>query len=201
MKPFLTFVRHGETDANRAGVLVGHSEYKLTAEGRKASRAVGRELGRGGNQASELFTSPLLRAVDTAVLIGKTIALEPEIDERLVEVNYGEYEGRRPRDVPDSEWSAWRSSLDFRPPGGESFREVSARVVDFCNELLDRRDEGPFVAISHVSPIKCAIAWALQLEADVMWRLHLSLSSVSRIYETDGVPHLVSFNETGHLRR
>ena len=197
MKPFLIFVRHGETDANRAGVLVGHSDYPLTAGGRQASRASGRALGHLG--ASQLLSSPLRRAVGTAVVVGKAVNLDPEIDDRLTELDYGEFEGLRPRDVSLEQWAAWRNNLDFRPPGGETMREVSTRVASLCDELLERRAEGPFILVSHVSPIKCAIAWALQCPADITWRMHLSLSSISRIYEREGEPTLLSFNETGHL--
>lgn len=194
----ILFVRHGETDANRAGVLVGRSEFGLTAGGRQASRAVGRTLARVG--AAKLLASPLRRAVDTAVVIGKACNLDPEIDDRLTEMEYGEWEGLRPRDVTAAQWNEWRASPDYRPPGGESMREVFQRVSSLCDELLEQRDQGLVIAVSHVSPIKSAIAWALQAGPDMTWRMHLSLSSISRIYEQDGHPFLVSFNETVQLQ-
>jgi len=194
VKPLILFVRHGETDANRAGVLVGRSDYGLTAGGRQASRAVGRALAQSG--AGKLLSSPLRRAVDSAVVIGKACNLDPEIDERLVEMEYGEWEGRRPRDVAEADWEKWRANVDFRPPGGESLREVFDRVSSFCDDMLDNRSEGIVIAVSHVTPIKAAIAWALQAGPEMTWRMHLSLSSVSRIYERDGSPFVVSFNET-----
>jgi len=194
VKPLILFVRHGETDANRAGVLVGRSDYGLTAGGRQASRAVGRALAQSG--AGKLLSSPLRRAVDSAVVIGKACNLDPEIDERLVEMEYGEWEGRRPRDVAEADWEKWRANVDFRPPGGESLREVFDRVSSFCDDMLDNRSEGIVIAVSHVTPIKAAIAWALQAGPEMTWRMHLSLSSISRIYERDGSPFVVSFNET-----
>lgn len=192
------FVRHGETDANRAGVLVGRADFGLTAGGRQASRAVGRSLAKVG--AAALLSSPLRRSVDSAVVIGKACMLDPEIDERLVEMDYGEWDGRRPRDVADADWERWRANVDFRPPGGESLREVHERVSSFCEEMLDQRSQGTVIAVSHVTPIKCAIAWALNAGPEMTWRMHLSLSSISRVYERDGSPFVVSFNETVQLQ-
>lgn len=194
MRPLILFVRHGETDANRAGVLVGRSDFGLTAGGRQASRAVGRMLANAG--AAKLLASPLRRAIDSAVVIGKACNLDPEIDERLIEMEYGEWEGRRPRDVAKADWEKWRANVDFRPPGGESMREVFDRVTSFCDEMLDQRSDGIVIAVSHVTPIKCAVAWALQAGPEMTWRMHLSLSSISRVYERDGLPFVASFNET-----
>ncbi len=58
---------------------------------------------------------------------------------------------------------------------------------------------GDVVVVSHVSPIKSAVAWALQVGDDVAWHMHLNLASICRIaMGTDG-PVLHSFNELAHL--
>jgi broad specificity phosphatase PhoE len=88
----------------------------------------------------------------------------------------------------------------FAPPGGESLEAVTARVVDFCTERVEQWRDGDVVAVSHVSPIKSAVCWALGVDERVTWRMQLGLASITRIGAgRDGGPHLYSFNETAHL--
>ena len=69
----------------------------------------------------------------------------------------------------------------------------TARVVDFCTEHLG---DDLVVAVSHVSPIKAAVCWALGVDERATWRMFLDLASVSRIGGRDGnVPFLASYNE------
>ena len=114
---------------------------------------------------AEVRTSPLRRARDTAELL----ALGPPVavDERWVEVDYGEFECRPLHGIPAEVWQRWRNDRDFRPEGGETLAEVDLRVAAACEELfaLDgagaRNPDGDVVVVSHVTPIKAAVAWAL----------------------------------------
>ncbi len=89
----------------------------------------------------------------------------------------------------------------FRPAGGESLAEVDARVAAACEELFAsdgfgaRAADGDVVVVSHVTPIKAAVAWALGMTADLYWRLHLRTASVTRIGWGNGHPVLHGFNE------
>ena len=90
----------------------------------------------------------------------------------------------------------WRSDPGFAPPGGESLQAVSARVSGFCAELID----GPtVVAVSHVSPIKAAVSWALGAGEELGWRMFLDLASITRIGGRNGQGSLIGYNDTGHL--
>jgi broad specificity phosphatase PhoE len=75
-------------------------------------------------------------------------------------------------------------------------RDVSDRVAAFCDEHLA---EGLVVAVSHVSPIKAAVAWALHADETASWRMHLDLASITRIGGRAHTAALVTFNETAHL--
>jgi probable phosphoglycerate mutase len=141
-------------------------------------------------------TSPLLRARETAALIGEVAGAEVVVDDRLVELDYGEWDGQSFPDLPAGELARWRNDPTFAPPGGESLRAVAARVADFCTEHLD----GPtIVAVSHVSPIKAAVTWALDVGEEVAWRMFLDLASITRIAGRDGQGSLVGYNDIGHL--
>jgi alpha-ribazole phosphatase len=85
--------------------------------------------------------------------------------------------------------------------GGESLVEVDARVAAACDELFStdglgaRASGGDVVVVSHVTPIKAAVAWALEMTAALSWRLHLQTASVTRIGWGNGHPVLHGFNE------
>jgi probable phosphoglycerate mutase len=118
-----------------------------------------------------------------------------------VEVDYGEYECQPLKDVPADVWLQWRTDPGFRPEGGETLAEVDQRVAVACAELFAqdgmgaRSGDADVVVVSHVTPIKAAVAWALGADAGLSWRLHLQTASVTRIGWNAGAPVLHGFNE------
>jgi len=192
----LVLVRHGEAAGNAAGLLLGRTDSPLTAHGRAQAAGLTGTLG----PVARLVSSPLARARDTAQALG--LGLPVEVDERWIEMDYGELEGRPLGSVPRSVWARWRADTGFRPPGGESLADVGARVRAACHELFGHdgagaRTDAAVVVVSHVSPIKAAVAWALGVGDEVAWRLHLATASVTRIGWGAGGPVLHRFNEPG----
>jgi len=191
----LVLVRHGEAAGNAAGLLLGRTDSPLTDRGRSQAAALSGHLGPVGR----LVTSPLVRARQTAGALGLDLPID--VDERWIEVDYGQFEGQALASVPAETWARWRADPAFRPPGGESLTEVGNRVRAACDELFARPDEGAragadVVVVSHVSPIKAAVAWALGAGDEVVWRLYLATASVTRIaWGADG-PVLRGFNQT-----
>jgi broad specificity phosphatase PhoE len=191
----LLLVRHGETEANAAGVLLGRTESPLTAHGRSQVAA----LAPGLSGVARLISSPLGRARETAAALG--LDLPVEIDERWAEIDYGEFEGHKLAALPPTLLRDWRADPRFRPPGGETLAELGHRVRGACTDLFARggegaRADGDVVVVSHVSPIKAAVAWALGAGDELSWRLHLSTASITRIaWGVDG-PVLRGFNDT-----
>jgi broad specificity phosphatase PhoE len=123
-----------------------------------------------------------------------------EVDERWIEVDYGEFDGQALGSVPAEVWRHWRSDPSYRPPGGESLAEVGARVRAACEALFatdgeGARGESDVVVVSHVSPIKAAVAWALATGDEVAWRLYLAPGSITRISWGVDAPILQSYNE------
>jgi broad specificity phosphatase PhoE len=192
----LILVRHGESSANAQGLLVGRSDVELTEKGRAQAASV-RQLLHG--PVRSLRTSPLRRARDPAAVLD--VGLPAVVDARWIEVDYGEYDCQPLRDVPAGVWREWRRNPDFRPPGGETLAEVDARVTAACDELFAadgagaRAATGDVVVVSHVTPIKAAVAWALGAGGELSWRLHLQTASVTRIGWGNDVPVLHGFNE------
>jgi broad specificity phosphatase PhoE len=194
----IALVRHGETDANRSGLLLGRADPPLNALGRQQAGAVADALRR--EAVRFIHTSPLLRARETAAQISGATGAPVEVDERLIELDYGEWDGRPLTELPREVAADWRADPAFAPPGGESLVALRARVAPCAAALLERAGEGVAVAVSHVSPIKAMVLWTLDLDDRYAWRLRLDVGSISRLSPGPSGPTLVAFNDTGHLR-
>jgi broad specificity phosphatase PhoE len=102
-------------------------------------------------------------------------------------------------DVAPATWAAWQADLDWAPPGGESHRQLGARVRSACEDLLDEAAIRDIVVVTHVSPVKAAMAWALGVGDEVAWRCFVATAAVMSIGTGRSGPSLRSFNDTGHL--
>jgi broad specificity phosphatase PhoE len=187
----LILVRHGRTTLNALGLLQGHLDEELDEVGRAQAEAVAKVLG----TPDRVISSPLVRARATAAALG----LPVEVDERWIELDYGELDGLPLAELPASLWSAWRSDPGWVPPGGESLTALGARVRAGAEDLVADAADRDVVVVSHVSPIKAAVAWALGVGDEVAWRMWVGPASITRIGCAGPLPSLRSFNETAHL--
>jgi broad specificity phosphatase PhoE len=187
----LFVVRHGQTTANASGLLLGRADVPLTETGLEQAAALAAAVG----PVDLVVSSPLLRARQTAAELGAPV----EIDERWTELDYGIYDERPITDVPRELWDRWRSDKEYAPPEGESLASLGRRVRSACEDLVERATVGEVVVVSHVSPIKAAVAWALGVGDEVAWRTFVGLASITRIGLTERGPLLRTFNEMAHL--
>jgi broad specificity phosphatase PhoE len=194
--PVLTLVRHGQSDANARGLLCGRTDPPLTEVGREQARA----LAAGLERPTRIITSPLGRAHETATLIAEPARLPVEVDDRWIELDYGALDGRPASALTGDGWRTWRADPEHVPAGGESLAAVAARVQDACTTLAADAATGEVVVVSHVSPIKAAVAWALGVGIDVAWRMFLVDAAVCRIDTRSPTPVLLAVNDTGPLR-
>ena len=187
----LILVRHGRTQANREGRLQGRLDQDLDEHGQAQALAVAAYV-QDRCEVDFVVSSPLKRAMQTAEAFGRPV----EIDDRWLELSYGEYEGTPHADVPSEVWSRWREDSHFTPQGGESLAALDARVRAACNEMLARASAANVVVVSHVSPMKSAVAWSLGVDIGISFNCHLDHASVCRIAIRGDRPILQTFNET-----
>ncbi len=183
----LVLVRHGETDVNAAGLVLGRADPPLSPRGRQQATALAAVLG----DRPRVVSSPLRRAAETAAAFGRPV----EVDDRWIELDYGAFDLQPITAVDDATWDRWRTDTAFVPPGGESLRDLAAHVRDACEDLAVEARDHDVVVVSHVSPVKAAIAWALGVDDSVAWRLFVELGSIARVAIGPRGPLLVSFNE------
>ena len=189
----LILVRHGRTDANARGLLLGRRDAVLDDLGRAQAAALAASM----PHPDLVVTSPLARARDTAAAFATDVTVMDE----LIELDYGDWDGRPAAEVPPEAWAAWRRDPDFAPPGGESLAHLTARVHDALDDLAAGLDGRTAVVVSHVSPIKAAVGWTLGVGVEVAWRTFVAPASLTRIGvgERAGEHTLRSFNVTTHL--
>lgn len=193
----LILVRHGRTAANAAGLLQGRLDQPLDEVGEQQAEAIARYVLDVAGPIDAVVSSPLVRARQTAERFGLPVT----IDERWLELAYGEYEGVSHADVPSEVWNQWRSDPDFVPTGGEALSALDRRVRAACDDLVDAATGRNLVVVSHVSPMKSAVAWSLDVDVGISWRSHLSHASVCRIEMRPAGPVLLTFNETAPTDR
>jgi probable phosphoglycerate mutase len=150
----ILLIRHGRTAWNDAGRIQGRTDVPLSARGRREqrSRAVPETFG-----GAEAWTSPLDRARETAALLSLAGA---RADDRLTEMDFGEWEGRTHAELTAGAPEVMRrleaKGLDMRPPGGETPRQVAARLLDWTDGLTADR----VIAVTHKGVIRAAFAAA-----------------------------------------
>lgn len=187
----IILLRHGRTKANARGLLQGRIDPSLDDLGRRQAEAAAAHIG----PVDQVISSSLQRAQQTAGAFNAEVTT----DDRFIELDYGDWEGKPVRDVAAETWARWRTDLDFRPPNGETLNELGSRVRGGLDALAEQAAERTIVIVSHVSPIKAAVAWGLGVDDTTTWRTYLGQASICRLSTTGDVPRLLEFNVTSHL--
>ena len=187
----LILVRHGQTAANADGLLLGRADPPLTELGRRQARALAASLG----DPVRIVSSSLTRARDTAAAFGGPV----EVDDRWIELDYGGLDGKPYDEVLPAVWRRWRADPSYAPGGAESRLTLGRRVRSACEALAEEARAADATVVSHVSPIKASVAWALAVGDEMPSRTVLSAAAVTRIAVDDHGPVLRSFNDCSHL--
>jgi broad specificity phosphatase PhoE len=137
----IIIVRHGLSEANKAGIVSGHLDTPLTKEGHQQAKKLSQRL--ADKKIEAIFSSPLKRAMETALPLAEKLGIEINVDRRIIEVNFGDFEaksndklvqklGMAPRDLLDT------YEYDFSSFNGETSNEVRTRVESFLKDLKEQ---------------------------------------------------------------
>ncbi len=152
--PTIYFIRHGETDWNAARRYQGQADVPLNAKGRAQARRNGRTLRAllPGIAQAHFVSSPLGRTLETMRIVREELGLARDdfsVDARLVELNYGHWQGQLASDLPmtDPHGLAARTAdpYHWRPQGGENYIDLTLRLEDWLADLTGE----PCVVVSH----------------------------------------------------
>jgi broad specificity phosphatase PhoE len=158
------FVRHGESEANLLREFSnGLNKHGLTEKGRAQALALAQTL--RGKPITRIYTSPILRALQTAEILARELRLPLEIANALSEYSVGVLEGRSDPESHDLFWQeteAWlkRGELNRRIPQGESFLDIRARFLPFV-QTLQEEQAGDALLVGHGGTSRCMLPLAL----------------------------------------
>ncbi len=162
----LVCVRHGQTEWTVTGRYSGTSDPALDEFGRAQARQTGRWLNNLDQKFDRFLTSPLARCRETAELIAVQVPALPamEIADDLIEIHYGDWEGRTRdeirADYPDA-FASWdRDPTAAPPPNGESVTSVSTRVARQVNRLIEADVQSALI-VAHRTVLRILVAQAL----------------------------------------
>ena len=176
----LIVVRHGETSWNHENRILGRTDIPLNEAGCRQAEEAAEKL--ADIDISAIYASPLKRAHKTAQIIGQYHDCEVSVEGRLIEQNFGIYEGL-PRDDPEYQ-RAKRQYFSRYPEGGESFQDLSARVYAFLNEIREKHKGETVAAVTHNGIIRVIESYFGDLENEEFVTFGIK-NCEYRIYEID----------------
>lgn len=177
----LLLVRHGEPSPSSRGRCYGKLDVELSEGGREQMRRLGRHI--QTVKLDAIYASPRKRALQSARILARQSNVEPLVDERLSEMDFGRLEGMRydvaQREYPElyARWMQQPTEVAF--PGGESFGMMRKRVVAAFAEMRARHRGAMLAIVSHGGVNRILLAHALGLGDDAIFRLGQSYAGVS----------------------
>lgn len=195
-------IRHGITEWHRAGRVLGQRDIPLSDEGRAQAEAVADLL--RGVPLSELISSPLSRAMQTAEIVSSRFSLEVARDPRLIDFRLGKWTGMTYEEVATNpEYQRFLADpLSERIPDGESLAEIRSRAISAVEQALEDSPSGDAVAlVTHAGIIRVVLAHYLGSHPANYHRIRVSPGSVSVLSFADGheLPRVLATNITGSL--
>lgn len=179
-------LRHGETqynaDNNR---YCGRTDINLTEKGLKQAETVFNQL--KGKTFDAIYSSPLERARYTAEIASGSNSVET--DSRLIEVDFGDWEGKTKEEFiaeNPSVWTAWIKDPERSKAGGtgETGKEVVDRVNQFYNEMLNKHPDGTILVVGHNGINRLYMAFKLGMDLKNYRRIVQENSSIT-LFELD----------------
>jgi broad specificity phosphatase PhoE len=172
-------IRHGRTDWNVARRVMGRSDVPLNETGRGQVDDLGRSMARF--PLDKIFSSPQLRARETAEAVASPHGLPVEIEPALAEVDFGSWVGRNYEELlSDPDYRLWLDRPDSaEAPRCESSRAVRDRTVELLERLEQRDPNGSFALVSHADPIRAMINYVLNAPVEEFRRVRIANGSLS----------------------
>ena len=198
MLPLVIFMRHGQAESNVNRILAGrHMESHLTEQGRQQVVDSAKQLVKT-IAIEKVYASPVVRTVETAQIVCQILGTDYVIDERLYETEMGRLVGMNYEDITTKYGDVLtRFYSDYDPIlesfGVESFASVKHRITNLLDDLLQKHEDSNVLMVTHLDPIKAALATLLDLSQETLHRWNIRNASFtilkheSKIYSISGV--------------
>jgi alpha-ribazole phosphatase/probable phosphoglycerate mutase len=197
----IILVRHGETAWNVGEVFRGRADIELNGNGRKQAGLLGEYLREAEIEA--VYSSPLKRALDTARAIAGRHGLKVNVDDRLNDLDFGEWEGLT---VPEVKaryadvYATWDSHPEIVSlPGGETLDDVRQRSLSLVDEAVSRHN-GNAVLVTHRVVIKVLVCALLGLDNSHFWNILVDTCGMTTFRRERVRFVLIRHNDNSFLR-
>jgi probable phosphoglycerate mutase len=200
----LLLIRHGETEDNRAQIFQGQAGRGLNARGREQAARLAARLTGARIRITAVYCSDLERAAETGEILASALGLRALQDTGLREVSLGAWQGLSRAEVQArfaDEWAAWRSGVDVRRGGGETYAELGDRVTQAIDGIAERHAGEAVALVSHGAAIKTFVGRVLRIGTGGLSAFRVPTNTGVCLLERDGtgVYRLVVWNDAAHL--
>jgi len=201
-KAIILLARHGETLWNEMRLIQGRTDVALSDAGREQARALLTAL--APIPLASIYCSPLMRARETAEILGMPHKMTPMIDEGFVEVNFGEWEGKTHSELrnkfPDR-YEKWLIDPgQVYVPGAERLSDVQSRVMHSFQRIIEENDGKVLAVVGHGGVNRTLLLSLLQANLASFWRLRQDIACLNLIELSDGMPKINLVNSTAHFK-
>ncbi len=194
--------RHGQSEYNAKRIIQGHIDTDLTPKGFVQARLTGERL--KDENIERIFSSDLRRAYKTALVIGDVLGIDVEVDKRIREMHFGEWEGRAYEHIFTynlDHWQNWLKNPVACPlPSQEDIEEFKSRIASFWKFLLDINQKNILI-VGHGGSIQGLICYATGLGFEHLWGLIHSNTGLTllEIDESNLTVQIKYINEDFHV--
>ena len=181
----LYVVRHGQTECNEKGIVMGHADSPLTENGIAGAKEVAKVL--QGKKFDKIFCSDLGRAVHTALIIKQELGIDTSIlpVSSLRETNYGIYNYVK-RDFVSKKCSQYLSDFSYIYPEGESLDLRYDKVRKFAQKLLEEVSSGNILLVTHAGPIRALVTYFTEISKEDYQKKKLSHKFIAQFSFENG---------------
>jgi alpha-ribazole phosphatase/probable phosphoglycerate mutase len=186
----LLLIRHAQPREEARGRCYGTLDIGLSARGQRRAQLLARTLDRIA--LSAIYSSPCLRAIETAAPLAAVHELRPIIDEALREIDFGDLEGRSYEEIQDSypevywQWMQAPTLVQF--PGGESYARLRRRALAAMESIRARHPGETAAVVAHGGVLRAMLADCLSMPDEAIFRLDQSYGAISIVDWIDSVP-------------
>lgn len=195
-------VRHAQTEWNEQGIVQGWKDSPLTKDGVVKAELLGKRLKEISLDA--VYASPTERAVKTAAIVSGLPAAAIKKEKRLMELNYGSWDGRSAEAIQKEEEAKVTTFFTephlFEAPGGDTFPALQQRAASAWENIINTHQEGRVLLVSHSGTLKCLLAYLKEESLEYFWDAPpLANCSLTHVEIKHGRTNVKQEGDTSHF--
>jgi len=201
MTTTVLLARHGQTRSNVTGFFMGWSDEDINDLGYTQAQSLSSRL--AGMPVASVYTSPLKRARNTALILAKPHKLDLKVLDDLIEIKLGDWQGLHMNEISQKWPEIWKQSRidpsEVTMPNGESFHQVTERAVRAFEMIVADNQDKQVAMVTHDVVIRVLVAHILGASNSIYRQFEINNASLSTVRVTDGKARLITLNDTSHL--